>query len=94
MTMADAKSGTQLPAAATAAVARGSKVEAIKEVRAATGLGLLEAKQLVENYIAANPVLKDQFEQQNAVNRRRLIRWMLVIDAVIVAAVLWWLFGS
>jgi ribosomal protein L7/L12 len=83
----------QLPAAATAAVVRGSKIEAIKEVRAATGLGLREAKELVERYIAANPVLKDQYEQQNTANRRRLIRWVLVVDVLIAAAVLWWFFG-
>jgi ribosomal protein L7/L12 len=91
--VSDTKSGAQLPATATAAIARGSKVEAIRETRAATGLGLREAKDLVERYIAANPVLKDQYEQQNAANRRRRIRWMLVIDALIAAAVLWWFFG-
>ena len=84
---------SQLPAQATAAVVRGSKIDAIKEVRAATGLGLREAKQLVERYIAANPVLKSQFEQQNAANRRRLIRWMLVIDVLIFAAIFWWFLG-
>ncbi len=84
----------QLPATATAAVARGSKIDAIKEVRATTGLGLYEAKQLVEGYIAANPVLKSQFEQQNAARRHRLIRWMLVIDGLIAAAVIWWFFGQ
>ena len=89
----ESDANAQLPAAATAAVVRGSKIEAIKEVRAATGLGLREAKELVERYIAANPVLKDQYEQQNAANRRRLIRWMLVIDVLIAAAVLWWFFG-
>jgi ribosomal protein L7/L12 len=89
----ESDANAQLPAAATAAVVRGSKIEAIKEVRAATGLGLREAKELVERYIAANPVLKDQYEQQNAANRRRLIRWVLVVDVLIAAAVLWWFFG-
>ncbi len=84
----------QLPATATAAVARGSKIDAIKEARAATGLGLYQAKQLVEAYIAAHPVLKSQFEQQNAARRRRLIQWMLVIDVLIAAAVIWWFFGQ
>lgn len=37
-----------LPAAAVAALARGRKVEAVKLVRAATGLGLADAKRLVE----------------------------------------------
>lgn len=91
--VSDTKSGPQLPAGATAAVARGSKVEAIKEVRTATGLGLLEAKQLVERYIAANPVLKEQFGQQEAELKRRVIRWVVVIDLLIFAAIIWWFVG-
>ncbi len=91
--VSEAKSGVQLPATATAAVARGSKVDAIREVRAATGLGLLEAKQLVEAYIAANPVLDEQFRQQQAALRRRVIRWVVVIDLLILAAILWWFLG-
>jgi ribosomal protein L7/L12 len=86
-------SSPQLPATATAAVARGSKVDAIKEVRAATGLGLLEAKQQVERYIAANPVLQEQFGQQEAALKRRVIRWVVVIDLLIFAAILWWFLG-
>lgn len=80
----------QLPATATAAVVRGSKIDAIREVRAATGLGLYEAKQLVERYIAANPVLKEQFGQQEAALKRRVIRWVVAIDLLIFAAILWW----
>ena len=87
------QSSPQLPAGATAAVVRGSKVEAIREVRAATGLGLLEAKQLVERYIAANPVLKEQFGQQEAALKRRVIRWVVVFDLLIFAGILWWFFG-
>ncbi len=88
--VSDTNSSPQLPATATAAVVRGSKVDAIKEVRAATGLGLLEAKQLVERYIAANPVLKEQFGQQAATLKRRVFRWVVVIDLLIFAAILWW----
>lgn len=93
ITVSDTNASPQLPAAATAAVARGAKVEAIKEVRAATGLGLMEAKQLVERYIAANPVLQQQFGQQEAALQRRVIRWVVIIDLLIFAAILWWFFG-
>ena len=68
-------------------------MDAIKEVRAATGLGLLEAKQLVERYIAANPVLQEQFGQQEAALKRRVIRWVVVVDLLIFAAILWWFLG-
>lgn len=82
-----------LPAMATLAISRGSKIEAIKEVRAATGIGLREAKELVEAYIAANPILKMQFEQQAKATRKRVIAWALVIDVLLAAAVIWWFFG-
>ena len=43
-----------IPDAALAELARGNKVEAIKIIREQTGLGLKEAKDLVDNY-SANP---------------------------------------
>lgn len=82
----------ELPAAAAIALARGSKLDAIKELRAATGLGLFEAKLQVEKYVAARPMLKQQLEQTSAAGRSRLLRWFLVIDLLIVAAVIWWFF--
>lgn len=82
-----------LPAMATLAISRGSKIEAIKEVRAATGIGLREAKELVEAYIAANPMLKMQFDQQARATRKRVIAWALVIDVLLAAAVIWWFLG-
>jgi hypothetical protein len=91
--VSDTDLSPQIPAAATAAVARGSKIDAIKEVRAATGLGLLEAKQQVERYIAANPVLQEQFGQQEAAMKRRVVWWVVVIDVLIFAAILWWFLG-
>ncbi|GLR13379.1 hypothetical protein GCM10007907_21690 [Chitinimonas prasina] len=42
--------GDQLPPAARAALSQGNIIEAIKQVRAETGLGLKEAKDLVERH--------------------------------------------
>ena len=90
---AEKPSEIRLPAAATAAIVRGSKIEAIRLVRAETGLGLHEARQLVDEYIAASPTLKSQFGEQEAALKRRVFRWVLVIDALIFLALVWWLFG-
>jgi ribosomal protein L7/L12 len=84
----------QLPAAAAAAAVRGSKIDAIRETRAATGLGLYEAKQLVDEYIAANPLLKEQFEQRETRMKRRVFHWVLVVDLLIFVAIVWWIFGG
>ena len=82
-----------LPAAAAAALSTGHKVDAIKYVREAEGLGLMGAKQRVDAHIARNPVLKAQLAEQQARMKRRLIQWVLIIDLVLVAGVLWYFFG-
>ena len=82
-----------LPAAAAGALSTGHKVDAIKYVREAEGLGLMEAKQRVNAHIARNPVLKAQLAEQQSRMRRRLIQWVLIIDLVLVAGVLWYFFG-
>jgi hypothetical protein len=82
-----------LPAAAAAALSLGRMVDAIKHVRAAEGLGLMEAKLRVEAHVRQSPALKAQLEERQARMKRRVIRWAIVIDAIIIAAVLWWFFG-
>jgi ribosomal protein L7/L12 len=82
-----------LPAAAVAALSTGQLIEAIKQVRAAEGLGLMEAKQRVETYVERNPGLKAQLADLHAQLKRRLIKWVLIIDVVLVAVVLWYFFG-
>lgn len=49
-----------LPAEALAALSRGQVIEAIKIVRAATGLGLKEAKDLVERYRDGQTPVRDE----------------------------------
>ncbi len=82
-----------LPAAAAAAVSTGHMVDAIKYVREAEGLGLMEAKQRVDAYVARDPVLKAQIADQQAQMRRRLIKWALIVDALLVVAFAWYFFG-
>jgi hypothetical protein len=89
----DSGESRPLPAAAAAAIAVGRKIDAIKSVREAEGLGLMEAKQRVEAYIEGNPILKAQLAEQQARMKRRLIQWVLVIDAMLIVAILWYVFG-
>ena len=44
-----------MPASALDMLLRGSKIEAIKIVRTELGLGLKDAKDMVEDYLDANP---------------------------------------
>jgi ribosomal protein L7/L12 len=82
-----------LPAAAAAALSIGRKVDAIKYLREAEGLGLMEAKQRVDAYVERDPILKAQFAEQRARMKRRLIQWGLIIDVLLIAAILWYFFG-
>lgn len=82
-----------LPAAAAAALSTGRIIDAIKCVREAEGLGLMEAKQRVDAYVERSPALKGQLAEQKARMKRRLIKWVLTIDVLLAAAVVWYFFG-
>lgn len=82
-----------LPAAAAAALSVGRMVDAIRHVREAEGLDLMEAKLRVEAHVRRNPVLKAQLEERQARTKRRLFQWVLAIDAIIIVVVLWWIFA-
>jgi hypothetical protein len=81
-----------LPLEATTLVAEGRVIEAIKSVRHAEGLGLREAKQRIDSYLAREPLLKAQIELRQRAVRRKFFLWFLVVDVVIAAVVIYWLF--
>ena len=82
-----------LPTAAQVAADTGRKIEAIKIQRELEGIDLKEAKDRVELYIDQHPELRERLEQANREMRGKLIKWALVIDALIAAGVLYWFFG-
>jgi ribosomal protein L7/L12 len=82
-----------LPAAAAAALSTGHMIDAIKYVREAEALGLMEAKQRIEAFVARDPVLKAQVAEQQSQMRRKLIKWALVVDALLIVAFAWYFFG-
>jgi hypothetical protein len=81
-----------LPAAAAAALSTGHLIEAIKQVRVAEGIGLMEAKLRIEAHVNRNPVLKSQFAEQQLRMKRRVIRWVVVLDTLLFAAIVWYFF--
>jgi ribosomal protein L7/L12 len=82
-----------LPAAAIVALNRGRVIEAIKLAREAEpGLGLAGAKARVDAYLGRDPMLKAQLEQRAKAARNRLIRWIVVIDVLLFAALGWYFF--
>lgn len=77
-----------LPIQAIAALKAGSKIEAIKIVREQQGVGLKEAKEIVETYIEATPVIRQQLSAASARGARSLLQWIVLLGGV--AAIAWY----
>lgn len=89
-----------VPAAALAALAKGQKLEAIRLTREATGLGLAQAKDLVENH--QNPPGAVDFGQAPSPQSFQAnpmaepgrvqgggLKWLPVVIVVLLAALAW-----
>lgn len=74
-----------IPLDAISALERGNKIEAIKLVREAQGIGLKEAKDAVEDYIKQNPAVTAKFEAVQAANRGNPWLWLLLIIGLVIA---------
>jgi len=87
--MSSASGLPKLPQAAIEALEQGLKIQAIKLVRAETNLGLKEAKDLVERYLADNPEVQAKYaaNKRNAGCGVGLLAWALV-SIVLLKAVL------
>ena len=77
--MNDEPVSTSLPDAAIAALHHGNKIEAIKLVRAERGIGLKEAKDVVEEYLRTQPFLQQTFTAVQAQTKRSLLLWLAVL---------------
>jgi len=75
-----------LPSEAIAALERGSKIDAIKCVRVARGVGLKEAKEIVEQFLEGSPSVKSRMLSANADSAKGGLRWLLLFAAIAVAA--------
>ena len=58
-------------------ISKFTKVGAIKVVRQEWNIGLKEAKEAVETYIASEPALKKKMDQVLATAKQRFIRWLI-----------------
>lgn len=86
----------RIPPHALASLQRGNVIEAIKHTREATGLGLKEAKDAVERYVAENPHLaprRDTTLRSGNANLAPIVA-TLVIGIVIVLVGYWFAAGN
>lgn len=75
-----------IPRTAEQAILQGNLIEAIKIIRAEQKLGLKEAKDLVDSYLAANPVAQAQVMARSSNQHAGTI----LVFVMIGAAVVWW----
>lgn len=73
------------PPAAVAALEQGNTIEAIKIVRLDRGLGLKEAKDLVDAYLKSRPDLQRRLEAAQAEARQGFVRWLAIFLALAAA---------
>lgn len=59
----------------------GKKIDAIKLLREQQNIGLKEAKDMVDRYIASNPALNHQLQQSG--NHGGLV-WIIIITAFVI----------
>ncbi len=75
-----------LPADVLAALQKGQKIEAIKLLREARGIGLKEAKEAVERHVQEDPMLKAKLAAVQAEASRVLLTWLLLVTVLAVGA--------
>lgn len=85
------KRAPALDATAVAELQTGNKIAAIKRVREVQGIGLKEAKDLVEDHIRRHPEMAATYAESQARTNTVLIRWLSIVIGIAVVA--WYLFG-
>jgi len=80
----DNNSGLQLPAAAITALQMGNMIEAIRIVRRETGLGLKDAKDLVDAYVARHPEVQELLRSKS---KGGALGWIVMLLLAIAAVV-------
>ena len=81
-----------LSAIVLGALASGRKLDAVKALRAETGLSLTDALERIDAHIAATPALATRFARQHDAMRGKLRR-ALLIAAALVAVAAWIVLG-
>ena len=82
----------QISLEAQTLLTEGKLTEAVQVVREAEGVSQKEARQRIDAYIAREPLLGVQFETQRREFRRKFFYVFLLIDACIVAGVVYYFF--
>ena len=86
------KAAATLSATVLKELTSGRKLDAVKALRAETGLSLTDALERIEAHIASTPALARAFARQQGATRGKL-RGALLIAVLLVAVAAWIVFG-
>ncbi|MGB8434163.1 MAG: ribosomal protein L7/L12 [Burkholderiales bacterium] len=71
--------GEAFPLGAVSALQNGRMIDAVKIVRLAHGVGLKDAKDAVDRYVASDPLLRSRFEAARAEARKGVRLWAIAL---------------
>lgn len=88
------RSGSEgvFPLAAVSALQGGKFIDAVKIVREARGIGLKDAKDTVDRYIASEPLIRSRIEAIRGERRRNALLWGIAL--VLVAGLIVYLLSK
>ncbi len=78
-----------LPSSVVSALSQGNEIEAIKLLREAYGIGLKEAKDMVDEYVKSRPELSMKLADLQQKSKRGLFRWIVIL-AIALLVCYWW----
>lgn len=85
--MQEQQNGT-LPEPVITAIRSGRKIEAIKELRASTGMGLKDAKEAVEAFINGNPHIVPERARSSGKGMSDVVKVAIVLALGVLAYLL------
>jgi hypothetical protein len=80
-----------LPPEPATLLTEGRVTEAVQVLRKSHGLRASQARAWVDAHIADDPMLRVQLESQKRAWGRKVFFWVLAIDAIAVAAIIYYL---
>jgi hypothetical protein len=80
-----------LPVEPATLLTEGRVADAVRALCESHGIGKRQARKWIEAHIADDPMLQVQLETQRRARRRRIFLWALLLDAIIVASIIYYL---
>ena len=81
-----------LPVEPATLLTEGRFTEAVEVLRKSHGLRRREARAWIDRHLADDPMLQAQIEIQRRARRRKILFWVYLIDILIAAGIIYYLF--